>query len=370
MLLSMGLVLVYSSSTIYAGHIYHDPQYFLKIQSMSFFLGWLGFIVAFYCPRRWLLNSSIHLYLISLILLIAVLFPQIGHKVGGARRWLKWSFMHFQPSELLKLSFILFYARVFAYASTRPWQLERILWLTWLVSQLPIVLVVSEPDLGCALVLELWVLSMLFMGGVQLQKVLLFILAGLPVALYLLLATPFRLQRLLSFLDPWAYRNTTGYQVTEALIAIGAGGIWGQGLGQGKQKLFFLPEAHNDFIIAIIGEELGFSGLALLYICFTLLIGRLIWMSLKNRHEFERFLILGVAAHISLPALLNVAVVVGLLPTKGLPLPFVSYGGSHLLTTLTALGLALRPAPQHSNKTHETQNHRNNLLKRKAHACS
>jgi cell division protein FtsW len=159
---------------------------------------------------------------------------------------------------------------------------------------------------------------------------------------HLIVGTPFRLRRMLGYIDPWAFRSTIGYQVTEALISIGSGGLWGKGLGDGMQKLFFLPEAHTDFIFAILAEELGLAGVLLVLLCFGTLIVRGIALSIAAQAPFDRYLALGLTALVGVPAILNLCVATGLLPTKGLPLPFISYGGSNLLVTLMGMGLLFR----------------------------
>jgi cell division protein FtsW len=164
----------------------------------------------------------------------------------------------------------------------------------------------------------------------------------MPVLYHLIVGTPFRLRRVLGYIDPWAYRSTVGYQVTEALISIGSGGLFGVGLGDGKQKLFFLPEAHTDFIFAILAEEMGLLGVVLLLGAFAILLWRGMRLAMRAGDAFDRYLALGVTGLVGIPAVFNVCVATGLLPTKGLPLPFVSYGGSNLVVTMAAMGLLLR----------------------------
>ena len=201
------------------------------------------------------------------------------------------------------------------------------------------VLVLCEPDLGSAVVIELVTVGMLFVAGLRPRALLVLGLMGLPLLYHLVVGTPFRLARLLSFLDPWAFRSTSGYQVTEALISLGSGGLWGVGLGQGKQKLFFLPEAHTDFIFASLGEELGLVGALVTLALFGLIIGRGLWVAERAAGRFERRLALGLTLMLAVPVTMNLAVACGLMPTKGLPLPLLSYGGSHTLVSMTAVGL-------------------------------
>jgi cell division protein FtsW len=206
----------------------------------------------------------------------------------------------------------------------------------------PVLLILVEPDLGTALVIELIVAVMVFAAGLRLRTLIMLGLAGLPVLYHLVVGTPFRLQRLLSYVDPWAYRSTVGYQITESLISIGSGGITGVGLGGGKQKLFFLPEAHTDFIFAILGEELGLIGVLLVLAAFVVFVWRGLRIAVHAKTAFDSYLALGLTALVGVPALFNAGVATGLLPTKGLSLPFVSYGGSNLVVTFMAVGMLLR----------------------------
>ncbi len=211
-----------------------------------------------------------------------------------------------------------------------------------LLAQIPVALVLVEPDLGTALVIELIVGAMVFVGGLKIRSLALLSLTALPVFYHFVVGTPFRLRRILGYIDPWAYRDTVGYQITEALIAIGSGGIWGVGVGEGKQRLFFLPEAHTDFVLAILAEELGLVGMLLILSLFCVIVWRGLKIALRAGSTFDGYLAVGLTALIAVPAIFNAGVVTGLLPTKGLPLPLMSFGGSNLLSTLLALGLLMR----------------------------
>ncbi len=340
-LLALGLVLVYSSSAIYAGRLYHDPQRFLRSQSLYALIG-LGCMAAAACiPRALLVARSAWLWLAAMTACAAVLIPGVGHFVGGARRWLTFFGFSCQPSEFCKLAVVLLLAALLARRVAAEGS-RRGLLLPVLFVQAPVALILCEPDLGTAMVIEMVMVLLLFTAGLRPRTLIVLGLAASPVLYHLVVGTPFRLRRLMSYIDPWAYRSTTGYQVTEALISIGSGGLWGTGLGEGKQKLFFLPEAHTDFIFAVLAEELGFVGVVLLIGTFACLVWRAMHIAMRVSDAFDRYLALGVAALIGIPAVFNACVATGLLPTKGLPLPFVSYGGSNLVVTLTAMGLLFR----------------------------
>jgi cell division protein FtsW len=271
-----------------------------------------------------------------------VLVPGVGRHVNGATRRLVFGPVGFQPSELCKLAVILALARVLARRERKPEGERSSLLGPVLIVQVPTLLILIEPDLGTALVIELILALMVFTAGVRLRTIGILSLAALPFLYHLIVATPFRLQRLLSYIDPWAYRSTVGYQITESLISIGSGGLLGVGLGGGKQKLFFLPEAHTDFIFAILGEELGLVGVLFVLGAFVVFVWRGLRIAARARSSFDSYLALGLTALVGVPALFNAGVATGLLPTKGLSLPFVSYGGSSLVVTFMAVGMLLR----------------------------
>ncbi len=341
-LVSVGLVVLYSASSVFAARAYGDAEHFLALQTCWIAVGLVGLVAAAQLDGRLLRRIAGVALVASVVLCALVLVPGIGHLAGGARRWLVIGGMSFQPSELAKLAVVLLLAAVLAAREGRPPAERPSLLVPVLVAQVPVALILAEPDLGSALVIELILAVMVFAAGLRLRVLALAALAALPVFYHLLVGTPFRLQRLLSFIDPWAYRTTVGYQVTEALISIGAGGLFGNGLGESKHKLFFLPAAHTDFIFAILAEELGFVGVVGLLLLFGVLIWRGLGATTRAATAFDAYLAIGVTALVGVPALFNVGVATGLLPTKGLPLPLVSYGGSNLVATLIAVGLLLR----------------------------
>lgn len=338
-LLGLGLVLVYSSSAVHAARAYHDAERFLRSQLVWAAFGLCVAGLGYAVPRRILTNRCGWLMLASLVSLALVLVPGIGRLAGGSRRWLPVAGVSCQPSEAAKLAVVVFLAALLA---RRARAQQGSLLGPVLAAQLPVVLILCEPDLGGALMLECLMLLMVFAAGLPWRTLICMGLLALPALYHLTFGTPFRLRRLLSYIDPWAYRSTVGYQVTEALISIGSGGIFGVGLGEGKQKLFFLPEAHTDFIFAILAEELGLCGVLLVLASFACIVWRGIALTGRVDDPFDRYLALGLTGIIGLPALFNAAVATGLLPTKGLPLPFISYGGSHLVITFAAVGLLSR----------------------------
>ncbi|MEK7705321.1 MAG: putative lipid II flippase FtsW [Myxococcota bacterium] len=341
MLLCLGALLVYSSSAVYAARMYDDAQHFLKLQLVWGALGLAAMLALTYVPTAWFRTHATTLLVLAMVLCVLVLIPGIGHRVGGARRWLSLGVAGFQPSELAKVAVVIALASVLARREEKSGH-RRTLLVPVLAAQLPVILILAEPDLGTALVIELIVGAMVFAAGLPLRLLAMSGLAALPVFYHLVVGTPFRLQRLLGYIDPWAYRSTVGYQVTEALISLGSGGVMGVGLGDGKHKLFFLPEAHTDFIFAILGEELGLVGVLVVLAAFAVLVGTGLVIARRATHGFEAHLALGLSLLIGVPAVFNMCVATGLLPTKGLPLPLLSYGGSNLIATLASVGMLLR----------------------------
>lgn len=338
-LLALGLVVLYSASSVYAARTYDDAEHFLKAQALYGSLGLVAMVAMMHFPRAILQRRAGWLLLGSVILCGLVLIPGIGHWVGGARRWLDLGPVVFQPSEVAKVSVVILLAALLSQADT-----SKRLWVPALLTQIPVGLVLLEPDFGTAVVMELLLVTMIFCAGMRLRTLVFGALCAMPLVYHLIVGTPFRLRRIMSFIDPWAYRSTVGYQVTEALISIGSGGLLGVGLGESKQKLFFLPEAHTDFIFAILAEELGLVGVCLMLLAFAVLLGRGWYIARRASSTFDKYLALGITAMIGIPALLNVCVATGLLPTKGLPLPLISYGGTHLVCVLGAFGLLLQIA--------------------------
>lgn len=336
-LVGIGLVMVYSSSAVFAARNYDSGAHFLSAQTVRILLGAIAFLVAAHLPRHWLRRYAGWILLGACLLCVAVLLPGVGHEAGGARRWIRLGSLNFQPSEIAKLAVVVSIASALARREEegRP---GRGLLGPLLLVQVPVALIVLEPDFGTALVAESIALAMVFVGGLRLRYVIALLFAGLPIV-YSMLMEGYRLKRIIAWLDPIEHRSSTGYQLTEALISIGSGGPLGLGLGQSRQKLFFLPEAHTDFVFAIYAEELGFAGVVVLLLLFGALILRGSRAALRTPVSFDRYLGVGIVALIAVPALFNLWVVTGLLPTKGLPLPLVSYGGSNVVTTLAALGL-------------------------------
>lgn len=338
----LGVVMVFSASAVMAEKRYHDAFYFLKRQGG--FAG-LGLLVMYFTMRfdyRHWKTLSVYALGLSLLLLLAVLLPGIGGTAGGSSRWIKLFFgLRFQPSELAKIALIMFMAFSLDRKQDKVKELGKGFLPYMAVLMVLIALLLKQPDLGSAVTLCLVAFTMLFAAGTRTIHILAVVLISLPIFYKLVMDVDYRRQRILAFLDPWQDPLHGGYQIIQSLLAFGKGGLSGVGLGNGMQKLFYLPEAHTDFILAVIGEEFGLLGVLIVIGMFFLLVLRALSVALAAQDTFGRFLALGIATLFGIQATFNMGVVTGLLPTKGLALPFLSYGGSSLLVSLFAVGILL-----------------------------
>ena len=343
-----GVIMVYSASAIIAAAEKNHTQYYYVARQggwtiIGLFAMWAG--MRFDYGR--LRNGKIAWGLLGLTLLLLVVvfaFPPIN----GARRWIRFAGFSLQPSEISKLALAIFLARFLEKRAGR----EGEFWATFVpavfVTGLLALLVVAEPDLGTSMMLAVICTSMLFTAGARLKHMLLAAAPALVGVAGLLLFVPWRLKRVLVFLDPWADPQGSGYQVVQSLLAVGSGGVHGLGFTEGRQKMFFLPFAHSDFIFAVVSEELGlFGGLAVLAL-FGLFLWRGMRAAMRAPDRFGMLLGIGIVTGIVAQALFNMSVVLSMLPTKGIPLPFISYGGSSLVPTLFAVGVLLNISQQSS----------------------
>ncbi len=346
LLLGLGLVMVFSASGVLASDKYHDPAFFLKKQLIYAVVG-VGLMLFIRRIPYQLYNRLVYLILlISLILLILVLIPGIGVRIRSASRWIKFGPLVIQPSEFAKLAIIIF----LAYSMARKQEKIRYFSIGFLphivVAGIFILLIEKEPDFGTAMALAGITFLMLFVGGTRLTHILLVILSASPLVVYVILKNKMRLERVVTFVDPWKYAQESGYQLVHSLYAIGSGGFWGLGIGKSREKLFYLPDSHTDFIFSILAEELGFLGVITVISLFVILIIRGLIISMRAQDNFGSYLAMGLTALIGLQAVINMAVVSGLMPTKGLSLPFLSYGGSSLLVNMIAIGILLNISSQ------------------------
>lgn len=342
LLVIIGLIAVYSSTSVIASikAKYSDKGglIYLQKQLFTFAIGLFLMSLFLFFPPQKLKKIVFPLLILSFLLLILVFSP-LGVSAGGARRWLKLGTSQFQPSELVKLSMVFFLAWFLSRSDYRMDKFKDFIIPIAVLCSFQLVFL-KQPDFGAAITLGIITMIMLFIGGVSLRFIGLSVLCAIPAIIYLV-KEPYRLRRITSFLDPWADPQGSGFQLVQSLIALGSGGLTGQGLGEGKQKLAFLPEIHTDFIFAHIGEELGFLGALSVVILFLILFLRGMRIAQAQGDLFHFYLAFGITVMITIQALINFSVVTGLAPTKGLPLPFISYGGSSLVVNLIGIGVLL-----------------------------
>ncbi len=337
----IGLVMVFSASAVVAGKKFGDQSYFLKRQ-----MAWLacGLVLMHVFSRIdyavWK-KLATPLLLVSGVLLALVLVPGVGVMTKGARRWLHIGPMVLQPTEIAKVVIVMYLAAYLAKKGPRIGEFFNGFLPPLLVVGPLCGLILLQPDLGSVVVVGAVLMTLLFVAGARMSHVAGVALAALPAVALLILRSPYRRQRMLDFLTPWKNASDSGFQVTQSFLAFGNGGPFGVGLGEGRQKLFYLPEAHTDFVLALAGEELGLLGTSLIMGLFVVLVLRGFRIADRARMPFGYYLGTGLTMLIGVQALINAGVVTGLLPTKGLTLPLVSYGGSSLVVSLVAIGILL-----------------------------
>lgn len=340
-LLALGMTMVLSTSYLYSQERYGDGTYFFRKQLLAMGAGAAALVACSMVPSALYRRFAYPLLAVSFIFLTLVLVPGIGVNRGGARRWIMLAGFAFQPSELAKLAMVFY----LAHSMAKKEQMIR----TFSVGVLPHLLVsgafagvlLLEPDFGSALILTMLLYFMLFVGGARVHHLLATLLMALPLLIYVMTQAEYRLRRLLTFLDPWSDASGSGFHVIQSLIAFGSGQLWGRGLGESRQKLFYLPEAHTDFVYSVVGEELGLLGAWAVLALFGIIIMRGLRLTAKIEEPFDHYLAFGLTALLGVQALIHMGVVMGLMPTKGLVLPFISYGGSAMVINLMAAGILL-----------------------------
>jgi cell division protein FtsW len=339
-LVAFGVVMVYSSSAVFAYQKYGNGQYFLSRQAIYAVTGLLLLAVLARCDYHRILPLTYPLLAFS-ILLVGLTISDLGHAAGGAARWIRLGPIHVQPSEIAKLALIVW----LAYSLSKKSQNIRSFSIGFLPHLLMAIflmgLCLRQPDFGSAVMIGVMTFIMLFAAGAKLAYILAAGAAAIPLAALLVVISPNRLGRFTAFWEPFKHRYGVGYQVTESLISFGSGGLTGVGLGDSRQKLFFLPEAHTDFIGAIVGEEMGLIGVMVLVIAFVAIGWRGLRAAFRAPDDYGVYLAVGITMFITIQAFVNLAVAEGMLPTKGLVLPFISYGGSSLLVNCVAVGVLL-----------------------------
>lgn len=339
-LLGIGLVQVYSSSFIFAIESYGDGLFFFKRQLMFALLAFAILVGTIHIPFRYIEKYGWVLWGFATLGVMATFIPGLGVRVGGATRWLQLPLgFRFEPGEFLKIAFSVWFASLLV---RRENFLSKVKW-HWLfvIMALPLILLLKQPDFGTFAIIILVGVMMLFAFGLQWRYILASFVVMVPAFYFLVMTVPYRRARVLAFLDPWADPAQKGFQVIQSMLSFHAGGLTGVGLGRGQGKLFFLPEAHTDFTLAVFGEEMGFIGVVAILALYGFVVFRGFQIAVKAEDTYKRALALGLSSTFALSVFINAGVVIGLLPTKGLTLPFLSYGGSSLVCLCFMFGLIL-----------------------------
>ncbi len=340
-LVGIGIVMIYSASSALALKKYKTDYYFLVKQGTFSVIGIMALVFCRHFPYRFYRSLVYPILIFAWCLLLAVLLTGFGHSAGGALRWLRFGAVSFQPSEFARFALIIYLAYSM---SKKEGQLK-----DFSVGFLPHVLILGiftalimlQPDFGSAVMLAALTWIMLFLGGVRLWHLGSTLLVLLPIGYFVMINASYRFARLMSFMDPWEYPTDAGYQIVHSLMAFGTGGLWGTGIGKGYQKLFYLPEPHTDFIFSVIGEELGLMGVVAIMGLYVLIFWRGLTIARTTPDTFGMFVAAGLTISMALQVCVNMAVTLGLLPTKGLSLPFLSYGGTSLLLNMAAMGILM-----------------------------
>ncbi len=338
-LVLLGLIMIYSSSAINAWRMVGQTPYFFYRQLLWSFLGLLGCFTMAVLPQKLIKRASFPFYIIVLFLLVAVLFPQIGFATRGSRRWIDLGFLRFQPSELAKLSVLLLGSLYLTNIERFDRQVFRNILALCLIAGIPAGMVIFQPDLSSSIQIFSMGIILLILVGIAYRHLFAMFTVFAPVLGIVIFISGYRRARILAYINPWGEPLESGYQALHLFRSLASGGFWGRGLGSNVYR--FLPEPFTDSIVAVVGEELGFVGVLFIIIVVFFILYRGIVVSLQNRDPYFQILGVGLSSLIGLQAAMNLSVVIGLLPTTGVTMPFISYGGTSLLLNLLVIGLLL-----------------------------
>jgi cell division protein FtsW len=341
MLVALGLVMVFSASSATAYALHHDAAYFLKRQAVGLAVALCAALAAYRIDYRSLRAIGPAALGLSTLMLVAVLVPHVGMVSGGARRWLGAGPLSFQPSEFAKLALVVYLASALVRKGERVRSLTQGVFPICVVAGITSVLILIEPDMGTASLIAFTAAAMLFAAGARIEHLIMVALAMGPPVAALVMSSPYRRARILAFMNPWNDPQNAGFHIVQSLLALGSGGLPGVGLGLSRQKFFYLPEQYTDFIGAVLGEELGFLGTSLLVALFVVFAYRAIRIALRANDDFGFLLAVGCTSTIVIQAFINIGVVTSSWPVTGVPLPFISYGGTSLIVSLVCVGLLL-----------------------------
>jgi cell division protein FtsW len=338
-LVGLGLSMVWSASAIVSLMSHGSPYYFFFKHLLWVVIGFAALRIAYSVDYSFYRKYAMHLFMATGVLLVLVLVPGIGASIGGVKRWFHAGPVSFQPSELAKLSAMIFLSASISVSGERLKEFGGGLLPNLIMVGFICALIMVEPDLGSTISVFAVSMIFLFLGGARFKHLAVMGLLGIPVFALSIFFKPYQMKRLMAFLDPWKDPGDSGFQIIQSMVALGHGGLKGLGLGDGWQKLFFLPAAHTDFVLSVIGEELGLIGILVVFALFGIFWWRGMEISLGAPDDFGRYLAMGITVMIVFQAAVNAGVVVGILPTKGLAMPFLSYGGTSLLINLYAVGI-------------------------------
>jgi cell division protein FtsW len=342
----LGLVMLLSASSIMAEQRYGDALFFFYPQIRNMLLGVPLMLIVSRVPYQLWPKMAYPVLAATIICLALVLIPGVGHMVSGANRWLKLPGFSFQPSELAKLAIVIYLAYSLSRKGEKTASFLYGLLPHLIVLSLTVGLILLEPDLGTAVCVVIIAFTLMFVAGTKIWHMAALGVAGISIVYYEITNYAFRLRRIAAFLDPWSDPKGSGYHIIHSFYAFASGGLFGQGPGAGQQKLFFLPEPHTDFIFSVVAEEVGLAGVTVIALLFLGIVGRGVAIARSARDFSGVYLALGATLVVAIPAFFNMAVVTALIPTKGLPLPFFSYGGTNLFTCYAAMGILMNVAWQ------------------------
>lgn len=340
-LVGIGVVMVYSASSAVALKSYGADNFFLKKQAIFSLVGIMALVICRRVPMSFLRRMVYPILFLAVVGLVAVLIDGIGRTAGGATRWIRVGWFTFQPSEPARFALVIYLAYSLSKKKDRLHEFAIGMLPHSLVLGLLSCLILLQPDFGSVVILCAITWTMLFVSGVRLKHLMLPVPVLVPILIWVMFTAEYRVKRLMSFLDPWQYTNDSGYQIVHSLMAFGTGGVWGAGVGQGYQKLFYLPEPHTDFIFSVIGEELGLAGVLVILGLYCLIVWRGVMIARSAQDSFGALIAFGLTAAIGFQVAINMGVTLGMLPTKGLTLPLLSYGGTSLVMNMAAVGLIM-----------------------------
>lgn len=340
-LLAVSLSMIYSASLLRSQAIYNDKYFILKSQVLWMIVGLVALIIFSNVDYRVYQRYSKFFILAALILMVFVFIPGLGHQVGKAKRWIKIGFVGFQPSELAKVALVIYMADLLTRKKDIMHEFKESFLPALLVLGAFVILLLLQSNLGTAVFFLMLAFVMLFLAGIRFRQMVAVFLGVLPVIIIAVIKESYRLKRIFGYLDPWAYPDTIGYNIIQSWKSFYNGGFFGVGLGQGIQKMWYLPAPHTDFIFAVAGEEAGLLGVLIILVLFGVILVRGMSIAAHASDMFSKLLAAGLTLMVCLQAIVNMSVVTGLLPTTGLVLPFLSYGGTALVINMTTIGILL-----------------------------